>query len=867
MPNQIVVRPPFTTRGQWKWIPTRSLSLGSFIGGGGLLVGGTTTTTFTHAGQVASNVEFFWDFDNDGDFSETAEDITSYVMAAETTIGRDWPSQINGKSGPGRMRLTLNNQDGRFSYFNTSSPLATAPNSLRTGRKIRVQVAETASDPDPALLIQDRFNRSNGTLGTAETGQSWSTPAGSPNNPFTITSQQARPTVQDTTFSIAQANMVLIDAGTANYYAQATLTNIGSGDRLSADVLGIVFRYQDANNFSVLYMDNLDFTLSILNRVAGSYSFTDVNTIDPADGMTIGIHASGATATLYWNGVPIDTGTALQTDETRVGLFCWWQYDANVLPAFDDFYVWDDIPQTVQGVLWTGDVSDLSETVVPGPQKTAVVSGEGRLARLSNQTVTIENSATGHKTGAIIGEILAQSNALYPPGQIDGGDVTTGAYAFGDVNALNAARDVEETEFGFLRESQEGYVEFDARSARSGSSSVAAFGDRDVDQFHFTGIEPLNWSREITNRVVAGVSPSLPSGFSSDVFTTDGSGLTTTLDIPMPATVNAGDLLIVAVAFQTPTPVDTLLWVTPANWTEVTLRSQQTLADTESISSLTQNLKIWAKKADGTEDGDVLTFVTGTNFAAGNDSAVAEIIRITDWYGDVDKAIEVSEYSPTLDPEAVFPSWGPDPSRLMVFYWTVYTGTLNGFGPSSRYNLQEDIAGFEFPPDAVNGASKIQMWSGYRNAAVEVENANAGTTDYTAGAAFEASVCVAVRGPDASSVQVDDTDSQDEHNTVITHTAPGELFANETDATTYGNLVLSTYADDRPIIRLTFIATKSPAYRYQAITRRINDRITVIATENSNLGIFGDFFIESISHRWSNGNTLWETTWELSPAD
>lgn len=117
-----------------------------------------------------------------------------------------------------------------------------------------------------------------------------------------------------------------------------------------------------------------------------------------------------------------------------------------------------------------------------------------------------------------------------------------------------------------------------------------------------------------------------------------------------------------------------------------------------------------------------------------------------------------------------------------------------------------------------------------------------------------------------ATVQVDDTESQDDHNVIRTFTNDDNLFDSDIDAAAWADLIISTHADDRPIIRLSFYASKSQGYRMQAIRRRVGHKITLIATNNAGLGISQDFFIENIKHTWSNGNRLWETTWELSPA-
>lgn len=80
------------------------------------------------------------------------------------------------------------------------------------------------------------------------------------------------------------------------------------------------------------------------------------------------------------------------------------------------------------------------------------------------------------------------------------------------------------------------------------------------------------------------------------------------------------------------------------------------------------------------------------------------------------------------------------------------------------------------------------------------------------------------------------------------------------------DMVFDTYSTDRPIFRISFTATKNSGYRTQAQNRRVNDRITLVADGNAGMGVTGDYFIERIENSWSQGNTLWRVTWDLSPA-
>ena len=75
------------------------------------------------------------DWNNDGDFSDTGEDITSRTLDIEFTRGSDYASQLVGKTVAGVLNATINNVSGDYSTFNTSSPLY---GHLLPGRKVKL---------------------------------------------------------------------------------------------------------------------------------------------------------------------------------------------------------------------------------------------------------------------------------------------------------------------------------------------------------------------------------------------------------------------------------------------------------------------------------------------------------------------------------------------------------------------------------------------------------------------------------------------------------------------------------------------------------------------------------------------------------
>ena len=81
------------------------------------------------------------DWNGDGDFGDANEDITADMIDFETGRGRDFASQLTGRAVAGRLRATLLNTTGKYSPFNTGSPLT---GNVLPGRKVRLRSTSSA---------------------------------------------------------------------------------------------------------------------------------------------------------------------------------------------------------------------------------------------------------------------------------------------------------------------------------------------------------------------------------------------------------------------------------------------------------------------------------------------------------------------------------------------------------------------------------------------------------------------------------------------------------------------------------------------------------------------------------------------------
>ena len=80
------------------------------------------------------------DWDNDGDFGDTGEDITADTIELSTVRGRDFASQLTGKSRAGTLMATLENSNNTYNSFNTGSAIA---GNILPGRKVQLQTGDS----------------------------------------------------------------------------------------------------------------------------------------------------------------------------------------------------------------------------------------------------------------------------------------------------------------------------------------------------------------------------------------------------------------------------------------------------------------------------------------------------------------------------------------------------------------------------------------------------------------------------------------------------------------------------------------------------------------------------------------------------
>jgi hypothetical protein len=1071
-------------------------------------MGGAATVSYTagSAGaSVASDIVVEWDFDNDGDWSESVEDITSYVLSAVSSIGRDFPSSLTGKSGPAKVRLTLNNNDNRFSYFNTSSALNTSPFSLKNGRRLRIRdstqslgapsggyatyvgigaassadnasltpalptglangdlllcfasirnsgtgtvdtpsgwaplltsgnctvlgryysdgtytyngvVHEAVSAPtvtftggaagattiaqiaafrgthkelgavldnstaqlngsaqnvafpglvgstdnvatvlwgwkqdawtsvatlsgqffteisdtsittgsdashdiqyreggfvnaktfsttsmvvtggtsqisralilmlkpavdvsDPIELASDRFNRSvSSSLGVDDLSNTWTVGA---NGGFGISPAGTAEVLSGRETTYYNADIVeVVDVGTTDHYVQASIPML-----VQDGSVGLVARYLDSSNYVRAYYVAASRGVRIEEVKAGVATSLGIFNIEPWDDMTLGLQVVGNVVTAYVGGQPLEYTTERHLTRavtgTSAGLYAKWQTHSDVAPSLDDFHVWDRMAQDIDGVIWTGTVKSVRTSVKAGDLKVVEVEAEGSLAATAlaevaapriTRSVGETDNTTNHSVpaGCIVGDIFARAGQLHPPHPLPTTSLSNlGPHAVPDGKALDMARRVEESERGFIKETQEGAVTFEDRHFRDAVSSSAWFTDTvGTGQYGYSEIEPLNQQAQIVNRAIAQVAATAPTVVDVDN-QSDSSGAALTVNITIP-TVLPGDLLLVfAVGSADATDVE---WGAPPPW-----EMHRRLAQREG-----NGVRVFSLICDGTESGSTVTFYKGTS--QGN--SICHIYQIRDWYGTND-GIKLGRISQGTNAYPITPGWNRAPALFIVFQGMIGSSSGLTWGPLTT----PPPVGYNY--DALEGltvvgtpAYEVGVESVYKKDVTDTEDPRAWENVFTDYLIIETMV-VAVRGyngplkkatidePKASGgeglfVFDEDLTSQDDHNFIRTNDPIPSLLYRKADAADWCADLLTEFSDDRPIISLSYFASKSTALRTLARTLRLSDKITVTASGNAGLGISGDFFIEAIHHEWSHGTRLWKVTYELSPA-
>ncbi len=814
-----------------------------------------------------------------GPVDSGVENITARVRGGTLQVGRDSSSTVQGRSRAGQLRLTLDNSDGEFSFFNASSPLNTAPFSTRTGRSIRVRTAES-TPTDPVLLTRDLFS-GNGALAAPEVGSAWETPTG-----FGGFSANGGLAITDGPASTAGAeHLAVSDTGNTTGYCQ-TFVAIRDGNNRA----GVAFYLTDEDNYGLVYLR--DKQLVVAEVVAGTATELAAVAVENRSNVAVGVAFNGTTAIAYLDGVQQASVTTTLTATSRTGVYSNWLSQRP--PTFTEFHSWDrsriiqawDTGVDQAGVLGTLRVTRCEPTVTRDGVHLAELFATGDLGLL-DRPVTPTSSvgfdteqSAGITAGEAVGNALAQAGALHPPGPIDAGTITLGSIGLDRQQAISAVRRFEETEGGLTYELPEGGIGFENRTARDGKSSRFEFSDSAAEAVvAFETHRQRDWQGDLVNEVTSEVSAS-PPNFSASSESND-SASANDVDVTLPGEADGaevGDLCIVAISSTVQSA--NVLWLTPPGW-----RSLRNTLDEATAQ------RVYAKRLTGSDiaatGATAITEKFYEDTAAAGGQWLSTWFLVKNWFGSIESGLAISEHAGfgapnsvdeakigTNDPPWLATPWTKGPTLFLTMRAGI--GSTDGTIVSSA---SDDLApdGFEdlastWAVSAISEAHHLAHQHARRTRTEDIINPGPFGGSFI-GFDHVETVTIAVRGfngdpPVQTGGQrvVDrNSASQRDRGAVLQHPSPGTLFGSEDDASAYNDLVLTRYSDDRPLLDIGWTATKSRRHRDRAIAVALSDRVSVVATARSNLGVAADFYVEQIVHEFGRGTTEWRTTIGLSP--
>lgn len=137
------------------------------------------------------------------------------------------------------------------------------------------------------------------------------------------------------------------------------------------------------------------------------------------------------------------------------------------------------------------------------------IEARGSLADLENVRVN-PPADTGSLTGTIVGKVLDAAGWSASKRTIDGGQTTTSQWFVNDRFALDALREMEETELGLVSESPDGNIVFRDRAYRVSGARLtprAEYSDAPGADFPYSDIKLPSPIKDLVNRVRATVTP------------------------------------------------------------------------------------------------------------------------------------------------------------------------------------------------------------------------------------------------------------------------------------------------------------------------------------------------------------------------
>jgi len=202
--------------------------------------------------------------------------------------------------------------------------------------------------------------------------------------------------------------------------------------------------------------------------------------------------------------------------------------------------------------------------------------------------------------------------------------------------------------------------------------------------------------------------------------------------------------------------------------------------------------------------------------------------------------------------EAIYPNPSSANNALEVNAWTTPAATTDYLG-----NTASDGSGTNLTASIAVSVAKTS-----ERMVITLTNNHASSSAYMTKIQARGT---AVTSNDPVKLRAIDTASQTDYGE-RKYVAKTEFFPSSAEAQNWGDYQNAIFGSPINILTMEFNANATEENLAEALGRDISDRVTITATNNANLGINADFFIESIRHHISQGTKLHKVAWKLSPA-
>lgn len=435
-----------------------------------------------------TNLKLLVDWNNDGDFVDTGDDVTSRTLQVQCTRGRDTASSLTGRTIAGLLRATLNNESGDYSSEKAGSPLS---GNVVPRRKVRLRTDSfywrtRALGP----IGHWRLGEATGTVATDEEADNNGTYVGSPtlgvtgalsgkgdedtavtfdasDDEVNIGNIAAFQFTKTTAFSIAfwfktagtgTMYMVAKKAAAAGYAVLFSATKVqflleGESGSTMSQTTDAAF-HDDAYHYCVITYDGSNTKGGMLIYIDGSaVAITSAGDNGILGGQditnSISLKIGRRDGSLLFDG---------ELDEVAV-------YSKALTSANVTSLNTAGTEHRIEATIWTGYLSRiLPEVNKPRGPNLVVLEAIGALGVASSREVRIP-MRTSRRTDQAIQDILEDLGWTTADFNLETGQTTMTRW-WADGRGLQALRVVELTEAGLLREERTGEIFFEDRHFR-----------------------------------------------------------------------------------------------------------------------------------------------------------------------------------------------------------------------------------------------------------------------------------------------------------------------------------------------------------------------------------------------------------------